>query len=226
MYLLSTRSLRHYYSRMTAAVFELRRYALHPGSRNPFIELFEREFIEPQEALGMTLAGLFCDADDVNRFIWLRGFEDMHARRAALAAFYGGCVWQTHRDAANAAMIDSDDVFLLRAIDVQGLDGSSVRRPLLCVAYLFDSSERLRAFHKHYVSEIAPRLKDAGVALIAAFETEPSANDFPALPVRSNDHAFVAFLSGAQRSDLLWTNPTEIVELIPTARSRLRVTMA
>jgi hypothetical protein len=37
------------------------------------------------------------------------------ARRAeALAAFYSGPVWQEHHDAANATMIDSDDVLLLR----------------------------------------------------------------------------------------------------------------
>ncbi|RZL06943.1 MAG: NIPSNAP family protein, partial [Rubrivivax sp.] len=34
-------------------IVELRRYTLHPGQRDTLIELFEREFVESQEALGM-----------------------------------------------------------------------------------------------------------------------------------------------------------------------------
>ena len=65
------------------------------------IELFERKFIEPQEALGMRIVGTFRDLDDPDRFVWMRGFESMAARAAALSAFYGGPVWKAHRDAAN-----------------------------------------------------------------------------------------------------------------------------
>jgi hypothetical protein len=99
-------------------IVELRQYTLHPGKRNILIELFEREFIETQEAAGMTLIGQFRDLDDPDRFVWLRGFADMPSRALALAAFYGGPAWQTHRDVANATMIDSDNVLLLRPLDV------------------------------------------------------------------------------------------------------------
>jgi hypothetical protein len=50
-----------------------------------------------------------------DRFVWLRGFTDMKARREGLEAFYGGPTWKAHAAAANATMIDSDNVFLLRA---------------------------------------------------------------------------------------------------------------
>src|SRR5678815_3815796 len=93
---------------------EVRQYTLRPGQRDVLIELFERAFVESQEALGMTLFGQFRDLDDPDRFVWLRGFADMPARAAALGAFYDGPVWQAHRDAANATMLDSDDVLLLR----------------------------------------------------------------------------------------------------------------
>ena len=91
-------------------VVELRQYTLHPGRREELITLFEREFIHTQQALGLHVLGIFRDADDADRFVWLRGFANMAARRAALEAFYGGPVWQRHRNAANATMIDSDDV--------------------------------------------------------------------------------------------------------------------
>src|SRR6476646_3740343 len=95
-------------------VLELRQYTLRPGQRDVLIDLIEREFVESQEALGMTLFGQFRDLDDPDRFVWLRGFADMPARATALAGFYDGPVWRAHRDAANATMLDSDNVLLLR----------------------------------------------------------------------------------------------------------------
>src|SRR6201999_3240485 len=95
-------------------ILELRRYTLKPGQRDVLIALFEREFVESQEACGIALPGLFRDLGNPDRFVWLRGFPDMESRARSLAAFYGGPVWKAHREAANATMIDSDNVLLLR----------------------------------------------------------------------------------------------------------------
>src|SRR5262249_24799354 len=87
---------------------------LHPGQRDVLIELFEREFVETQEVLGMHVIGIFRDLDDPNEFVWLRGFADMGVRLEGLKAFYvDGAAWKAHRQAANATMIDSDNVLLL-----------------------------------------------------------------------------------------------------------------
>ena len=94
-------------------IVELRQYTLHPGGREVLIDLFDREFVEPQEDLGMAVLGQFRDLDRPDRFVWLRGFVDMDARAEALGRFYGGPVWAAHRDVANATMIDFDDVLLL-----------------------------------------------------------------------------------------------------------------
>ena len=61
-------------------IVELRMYTLHPGRRDELIELFDREFVETQEAVGIQVIGQFYDLDDPNRFVWLRGFNDMSAR--------------------------------------------------------------------------------------------------------------------------------------------------
>jgi hypothetical protein len=86
---------------------------LHPRKRDVLIDLFDREFVESQEALGMKVIGQFRDLDNPNRFVWLRGFRDMPSRAQSLKDFYGGPVWKAHREAANATMIDSDNVLLL-----------------------------------------------------------------------------------------------------------------
>src|SRR5437899_5172591 len=62
----------------------------------------------------MKVIGQFRNLDDPNRFVWLRGFRDMPARAQALQTFYGGPTWKAHREAANATIVDSDNVLLLR----------------------------------------------------------------------------------------------------------------
>src|SRR5262245_32255059 len=112
------------------AVVELRQYTLHPGRRDALIALFEREFVEAQEAAGMHVIGQFRDLDAEDRFVWLRGFASMPVRRDALDAFYSGRAWQHHRSAANATMIDSDNVLLLRpARNGAGLAAAKAPRP-------------------------------------------------------------------------------------------------
>jgi hypothetical protein len=73
-------------------VVELRQYTLVPGGREELISLFEREFIETQEATGMIVIGQFRDLNNPDRFVWLRGFNDMDTRAAQLHEFYGGSV--------------------------------------------------------------------------------------------------------------------------------------
>ena len=103
-------------TRTGSPIVELRRYTLHPGRRDELISLFEEALIEPQEAAGARVLGTFRVEGAEQSFLWLRGYADMRTRKAALESFYGGPVWRAHRDAANATMIDSSDVHLLRAI--------------------------------------------------------------------------------------------------------------
>jgi hypothetical protein len=55
-------------------IVELRQYTLHAGKRDVLIDLFDREFVESQEALGMKIIGQLWDLDNPNRFVWLRVF--------------------------------------------------------------------------------------------------------------------------------------------------------
>ena len=110
-------------------VVELRQYTLHSGKRDVLIDLFDREFVEAQEQVEMKIIGQFRDLDHPDRFVWLRGFPDMASRAKALNDFYSGPVWKAHREAANATMIDSDNVLLLRpAFPTSGFSLESLKR--------------------------------------------------------------------------------------------------
>jgi NIPSNAP len=193
-------------------VVELRQYTLVPGGREVLIALFEREFIETQEATGMTVIGQFRDLNNPDRFVWLRGFSDMTSRARQLQEFYGGPVWKRHRTAANATMIDSDNVLLLRpAFSTSGFHVEQARRPPheateheaagLLVASILNLVESSSANFAHFFRhEIQPQLAHAGISPLASFVTEKHPNTFPALPVREEANVFVWFAFFANRS--------------------------
>lgn len=235
--------------RTFSPIVELRRYTLHPGQRDVLIELFDREFVETQEAVGMTVIGQFRDQDAPDQFVWLRGFRDLAARTESLRAFYGGPAWQAHRNAANATMIDSDDVLLLRPAhpgtgfppgrdrpapgSVAGPDGIIVATTW----HLHPAAEA--GFSTMFEVVLMPMLHDAGVPILAMFVSEHGENGFPALPVRADAHVFVWFSLAPDRAvherraaalspgfaaalqPHLARTP-EVALLSPTARSRLR----
>jgi NIPSNAP len=185
-------------------VVELRQYTLVPGERETLIALFEREFIETQEATGMTVIGQFRDVSNPDRFVWLRGFSDMEARATQLGEFYGGPVWKAHRDAANATMIDSDNVLLLRPTSPtsgfhleqarRAPPGSNNQRDGLLVATIYHLGKtKGDDFAAFFERELRPQLAQAKISVLGSFITETHPNTFPRLPVREKANVFVWF---------------------------------
>jgi hypothetical protein len=232
-----------------AAIVELRRYALRAAARERLIALFDREFIETQEAVGMRVIGQFRDCDEPNSFVWFRGFFSMEARKAALTSFYGGPVWAAHRDEANGTMLDSDNVFLLRPASTSAcfkLDG--LHRPnvgegpiepghfALTIFHLQRPAED--GFHDIFERKLLPRLSNTKTESVATLITEASVNTFPRLPVREGEWVHVnlsrigdgadhvgyrqrVLAVAAEFSDQFAREP-EVSLLTSTARSLLR----
>lgn len=203
-------------------VIELRQYRLRPGRRDELIELFDRELVEPQEAVGMTVLGQFRDLDDPDRFVWLRGFEDLGGRGEALRAFYFGPVWKAHREQANATMLDSSDARLLRPL--RPVPEPGPRPPVgapdpggLVFAFLWSFGDRLAEVERWMLDEVVPLYGPDALAL-ATLEAE---NDFPALPVRTGDGHVVVVAS--REVELPGDVPEpQVLRLAPTGRSALR----
>lgn len=198
-------------------VVELRQYTLHPGQRDVLINLFDREFVETQEAVGMPVLGQFRDLDDPDRFVWLRGFDDMPSRAETLARFYGGPVWKAHSHQANATMVDSDNVLLLRPVAgqtgfpaptaVRPPIGHTTPPPSLVLATLYYRDRPFdEAFGDFFEHQVCPVLVETGAAPLACLQTEHAENNFPALPIRTGENVFVwfaRFASPAHLSDHL-----------------------
>ena len=233
------------------AVMELRQYTLHPHQRDVLIDLFDREFVETQEADGMRVLGQFRDLDRPEVFVWLRGFADMPARHRALDGFYGGPVWAAHRNAANATMIDSDNVLLLRPAwpgaaaalpqHPRPMPGDNAPASGMLAATVFHlrapAPSALTVFCRDHS---AAATQHGGALRVGWLCTEASPNTFARLPVREGEHVLLALALHAEAvpRELLAASATalcdaapglaaalvrapEILRLQPTARSAL-----
>ena len=116
----------------------------------------------------------------------------------------GGPVWKAHREAANAAMIDSNNVLLLHpATPTSGFSLGNSERPrpesnetrnelIVATIYYFDApvdSDFVQFFDK----TVKPAVIDSGATVLAYFVTEHSENTFPPLPVREGENVFIWF---------------------------------
>ena len=193
-------------------VIELRQYTMRAGQRDALIALFEREFISPQQAVGAHVLGVFRNVDDADHFVWMRGYRDMAARGRALPAFYDGPVWQMHRDAANATMVRSDDVLLLRPLTPWPEERAPGRWQVQVFAVPTPADDAMRAA----LRRSAPTW----------LETQPAPNNFPRHPIREGEQVLVALAPGEvllppELHERL-AAPIQTLNLQPTLASPLR----
>jgi hypothetical protein len=188
----------------------------------------------------MKVIGTFRDLDR------LRGFKDMDSRLAGLTSFYSGPVWQAHRNAANATMVDSDNVLLLHSAgngtefklpDTRPALGAQVPAGLVVAVVDHLDSPPQEAL-LHFETQVKPRLRKAGIPLLGWFVPERAANNFPRLPVREHEQVLVWFARfdseadyAARKSELAaaaqplsqWVSRApDVLRLSPTSRSLVR----
>jgi hypothetical protein len=128
----------------------------------------------------------------------------MESRLRALTTFYSGPVWKTHREAANATMIDSDDVLLLHparpesgfpaeARDRLPVDSPDAAEGLLVATIYHLNAPAGTELIDFFERTVEPVAAESGVRVLASFVTNASPNTFPALPVREGEQVFVWF---------------------------------
>lgn len=167
-----------------AEVLELRQYTIRGGMRGRLPTLFREHFSAAHEAVGARILGTFFDLDDPDRFVWLRGYGEIAARGPALRAFYGSEVWKEHRAAANAAIVDSDNALLLRAVPGGAFGAERLPDGLWRVSIRSLGAVDPAAFARWFDERIVPLVGACGANVLARYLTACEPNDFPALPVR------------------------------------------
>jgi hypothetical protein len=231
-------------------VLELRNYLIRPGRTRDFIRYFEEHFLFSQRDEGMCPLGQFEVVGEPDRFVWLRGFEDMGTRVRGLSGFYGGAFWQARRGEANAMILAHENVHLLRPLaPLAALTGGATLEdragdapgalppePGLVVADFHHTDPAARTeLVAQFERRVRPALAGHGHDVLGHFVAELAPNDYPRLPVIQDPTLFLVLSAyregqpcaacGPTVQDglrTLLTAETTSLHLRPTARSLVR----
>ena len=182
-------------------VLELRNYLLKPNMADEFNSYFNKHFVKPMTELSGYTLGQFQIKGVNDRFVWLRGFTDMSTRVKFLNDFYiNSLSWKEFGSGANAMMINSDNVYLLRPLTkgknaaeqsetinsnfLQTDKGITVIDFYICNSTL---DKTIDLFNTSYL----PFLKTLNIEDISLWVSEMTENDFPRLPVFQDKNLLV-----------------------------------
>lgn len=231
-------------------IIELRQYTLHHGKRDVLIDIFEREFMDAQENVGINILGQFRDLDNADRFVWLRGFPDMSSRPQRLNAFYTSAVWRTRAREVNEMLADYSNVLLLRYAwadsefpPTSRAQTGEERTSLVAASICPLSPNTNTEFIQFFIRTLKPLLRATGARCLAAYITDSTTNNYPRLPIRESENVFVWFttfdnqVSYHQHIETLhrhpnWprineelqtrlVKPLQMLKLAPTTRSKV-----
>lgn len=213
-------------------VLELRNYLLKPNVLYEFEDYFNTHFVEPMSALGGYTLGQYHPENDLDRFVWLRGFSDMNTRGKFLRDFYvDSPVWKEYGPGANSMMINSDNVHLLRPLsDSIYSDFLGNDTEILEIEY-FVCNSTLTKVIELFESSYIPYLNKNNV-FPTLWVSEMQENDFPRLPVFQDHNLLVTitpykneeeYRKKQQLKDLDGDLRTRMLELI-TSQSKIKLT--
>jgi len=180
-------------------VLEVRNYLLKPNLADAFSDFFHTKFVEPMQKLGGYTLGEFKIENSNDRFVWLRGFKDMNTRVKFLNDFYcESSVWKENGNAANAMMINSDNVYLLKPLykssNLKTNKGITVIDFYICNSTL---EQVIKLFGEEYI----PFLNSINSIDISFWISEMKENDFPRLPVFQDKNLLVSITHYEDRNE-------------------------
>jgi hypothetical protein len=179
-------------------VLELRNYLLKPRTVDSFRKLFNDRFVEPMKDLGGFTVGQFRINGDEDRFVWMRVFRDMKSRFDFLNAFYlNSPIWKEYRGEANGMIVNSDNVYLLRPLDINNLTVNDAKRRFgknkgVVVVDFYVCNSTLDKTIDLFKIDYIPFLKSLDVTDVTFWVSELSENDFPRLPVFQDKNLLVS----------------------------------
>jgi hypothetical protein len=188
----------------TINVLELRNYLLKPNTTERFQTLFNEQFVGPMNELGGYTLGQYRIDGEKDRFVWMRGFENMPTRLKFLNDFYlTSPAWKTHRAEANSMIVNSDNVHLLRPL-TEGISRNLLQNKddiIVVDFYVCNNSldKVIDLFRKEYLPFLGI-LKVSGVTM---WVSEMSENDFPRLPVFQDKNLLVTMTKYKDKREFL-----------------------
>lgn len=232
-------------------LFELRSYAMANGQRDVLNTMFEKHFLDAYEAAGARILGVFFDAENPDRWVWIRAFPDPAARARALKGFYTSDAWVALRGPANRTIRSSTDAILLTARlgSFEMLQAPAVRtaRPpqsvFECARCFLKKGQDQEQVASFVQQEMLPVLEKLGAMPVAVLVNSNEPNLYPQARLRGGETLvwFLRFASSkayahhmtARQASRAWADvehelsrrlkrPAEFLKLLPQSRSALR----
>jgi hypothetical protein len=159
---------------------------------------------------GGYAVGQFAIDGDRDRFVWLRGYENIQTRLKFLNDFYlNSEVWKIYKNDANSMIVNSDNVYLLRPLAESGdlNEGEVVRsadlqkEKAVLVVDFYVCNSRLEPTIDLFKKEYLPFLKASGVSDISLWVSEMSKNEFPRLPAFQDENLLVTMTAYQSQSE-------------------------
>ena len=193
-------SMQNHKTAQKIKVIELRNYLIKPGRRDEFINYFEENFINSQNALGGYILGQYRVKDADDNFFWMRGFPDMPSRYKFLNDFYYSPFWKAHKTVPNSLLLNNDNVYLLKPLDVNDSSISNEtafnsawfgKEKGIAVLDLYISNTKLDKLIEFIKKQYNSILSVAGVQNTSFWVSETATNEFTALPVFQDKNLLV-----------------------------------
>lgn len=192
-------------------VLELRNYLLKPDSADAFSNYFNTHFVRPMNELGGYTLGQFKPDGSNDRFVWMRGFTDMHTRLKCLNDFYvKSAVWKEFGPGANDMILNSDNVYLLRPLNNQ----QAAREPAesinsnifetdtgVTIVDFYICNSTLDKVINLFNSSYLPFLTTLDIHSVTLWISEMSENKFPQLPAFQDKNLLLTLTTYADENE-------------------------
>ena len=182
-------------------VIEIRNYLVKPGQRDTYVEGFETYFIDTLNAHGNYVLGQYRVKGEPDNFVWIRGFEDMPARKKALEDFFSSLQWEKYGNIPGEHLLGYTNVYLLKPLNLaDSLDGKNKSFPTawfgrskrVAVVDFYVANEMLNQLIEFVDTKYDSLVRAAGVKDITYWVSETSPNNFPGLPAFQDKNLLVS----------------------------------
>ncbi|CAA9517955.1 MAG: hypothetical protein AVDCRST_MAG96-2786 [uncultured Segetibacter sp.] len=182
-------------------VIELRNYLLKPGQRDSFVDGFETKLLDTLNAHKNYILGQYRVKDAKDNFVWIRGFDDMPARKQALTNFYASRHWAKNKSIPEAYLIGYTNVHLLKPLLISSkkIDSSThfdtewFGRPKgVTIIDFFVANEMRNKLIDFVANKYDSVVRAAGVKDISYWVCETAPNNYPNLPAFQDKNLLVS----------------------------------
>ena len=181
-------------------VIELRNYLIKTGYRDYFIDFFENIAIDTLNARKNYVLGQYRVKSSPDNFLWIRGFDDMTSRLAALDGFYSSNYWKQHENVPLTYVAGYTNVYLLKPLNLSGKRTDSTsgfemdwfgKQKGLAVVDFYVANEMRTQWIDFVATYYDSVMRASGVTDVSYWISESSPNNFPSLPVFQDKNLLV-----------------------------------